>query len=248
MSMETLYSKQDLGPGPRLDWGDALAVPHFYGREKEQEQLSRWIVQENCHAVSVLGLGGIGKSALSVNMMHQLAEHFEVVIFRSLRDAPALEALLDDCLQVLSPQSLAPSATLEQRLSLLQKFLRQTRTLLVLDNLECLLQEGNVRGHFRPGFEGYNLLLHRVVETAHHSCLLLTSREKPSELRLLEGRYSSLVRSLRLTGLDVAACQQLLVEKGVAVAPVSTDASAFALGLSGTTPDASTQEDTKSLI
>jgi WD40 repeat protein len=85
---------------------------------------------------------------------------------------------------------------------------------MVLDNLECLLQEGNVRGHFRPGFEGYGQLLHRVVETVHQSCLLFTSREKPAELRLLEGRYSS-VRTLRLAGLDVAACKLLLEEKGV---------------------------------
>src|SRR5262249_21128426 len=50
--------------------------------------------------------------------------------------------------------------------------------------------------------------------TVHQSCLLFTSREKPAELRLLEGRYPS-VRSLRLTGLDVAACQQFFVEKGI---------------------------------
>jgi alkylation response protein AidB-like acyl-CoA dehydrogenase len=41
-----------------------------------------------------------------VHLMHQVAEHFEVVIWRSLRDAPACETLLDDCLQVLAPQAL----------------------------------------------------------------------------------------------------------------------------------------------
>jgi hypothetical protein len=82
--------------------------------------------------------------------------------------------------------------------------------------LECLLQEGNVRGHFRLGFEGYGLLLHRVVETVHQSCLLCTSREKPAELRLLAGRYPS-VRSLRLNGLDAFACQHLLEENGIAL-------------------------------
>ena len=56
--------------------------------------------------VSVLGMGGIGKSALAVTLMHQVAPHFEVVLWRSLRDAPACEALLEDCLQVLAPQPL----------------------------------------------------------------------------------------------------------------------------------------------
>ena len=51
--------------------------------------LTQWIVQERCSVVSVQGMGGIGKSALSISTMYRLAEHFEVVIFRSLRDAPS---------------------------------------------------------------------------------------------------------------------------------------------------------------
>ena len=203
-------------PEPLMDWGDALAVPLFYGREQEQDLLSEWVVQERCRVVSVLGMGGIGKSALTVSIMYQQAEHFEVVIFRSLRDAPSCEALLDGCLQVLSPQSLgrAGPLSLEQRICLLLEHLRTKRTLVVLDNLECLLETGDVRGRFRAGFEGYGLLLRRVAETAHQSCLLITSREEPIELRLLKGKHSP-VRSLRLFGLGVAACEQLLAEKEV---------------------------------
>ena len=81
---------------PRVDWGDALAIPTFYGREQELAQLVQWTVQEHCHVVSVLGMGGIGKSALSIMLMHQATNHFEVVLFRSLRDAPSCEDLLDD--------------------------------------------------------------------------------------------------------------------------------------------------------
>ncbi len=74
--------------GPRVDWGDALAVPTFYGREREMALLTEWVIQERCRVVSVLGLGGIGKSAPVVSLMHQVAQRFEVVIWRSLRDAP----------------------------------------------------------------------------------------------------------------------------------------------------------------
>ncbi|TMC25178.1 MAG: helix-turn-helix domain-containing protein, partial [Chloroflexi bacterium] len=186
--------------GPRMDWGDALAVPTFYGREGELALLSQWMLQERCRVVSVLGMGGIGKSALVVSAMHQLAAHFQVVLFRSLRDAPSCEALLDDCLQVLAPQPLDLSlANLESRISRLLEHLRSSRVLLVLDNLESLLSEGEVRGHLRPGYEGYARLLRRVGETRHSSCLLLTSREKPAELRALEGSRSP-VRALRLVG------------------------------------------------
>src|SRR5579884_1219080 len=93
----------------RFDWGEALTVPTFYGREQELTFLTQWVIQERCRLVSVLGMGGIGKSALVVSVMRLLAEHFEFVIFRSLHNAPTCEALLDDCLRVLSPQLLAPT-------------------------------------------------------------------------------------------------------------------------------------------
>src|SRR5439155_537164 len=104
------------------------------------------------------------------------------------------------------------------RLSLLLEKLRSRRVLLVLDNLEVLLEEGEVRGHLRPGFEAYGHLLRQVAQTAHQSCLLLTSREKPAALRALEGSRT-LVRSLPLSGLDAAACAQLLAEHEVIGSP-----------------------------
>src|SRR5437667_2574130 len=128
--------------GPRVDWGDALDVPTFYGRGGGLATLAQWVVEARCRVVSVLGLGGSGKSAVAVSLMDRLAEHFQVVLFRSLRDAPSCEALLDACLQVLAPQplSLVP-ADLEPRISRLLEHLRGSRVLLVLDNLETLLEE-----------------------------------------------------------------------------------------------------------
>jgi WD40 repeat protein/transcriptional regulator with XRE-family HTH domain len=203
----------------RVDWGEALDVPSFYGREEELVLLSRWVVQERCRVVSVLGMGGIGKSALATRVMHQVAKQCEVVIWRSLRDAPACEALLDDCLHVLAPQ--APQElpdSLEERLRLLMEQLRDRRVLLVLDNLEMLLEEGEGMGHMRAGSEGYARLLRRMGETAHQSCLLLTSREKPADLVPLEGSRSP-VRALRLAGLDGHAGAQVLEEKDVVGSP-----------------------------
>src|SRR5438105_5959565 len=94
-------------PGPRVDWGEALDVPSFYGREQEVAQLSQWVLQERCRVASLWGMGGIGKSALAVHVMHRLADHFDVVIFRSLRDSPSCEEVLEAGLQVLAPEALA---------------------------------------------------------------------------------------------------------------------------------------------
>jgi WD40 repeat protein/transcriptional regulator with XRE-family HTH domain len=202
-------------PVPRLDWGEAQTVSTFYDREGELATLARWVGEEGCRLVSVLGMGGIGKSALAVRAMRQLAGYFEVVLFRSLRDAPGCSALLESCLPMLAPESLAllPQSQ-EHLLSLLLLELRRRRVLLVLDNLEVLLEEGEVLGRLRPGFEAYEHLLRQVAETAHRSCLLLTSREKPAALRALEGSRTP-VRSLRLSGLEAMACEQLLAEHEV---------------------------------
>src|SRR5216684_2235322 len=216
---ETIGTTSVLAPlargRPRVDWGDAPTVTTFFGREWEQTLLTSWIFEERCRVVSVLGLGGIGKSALATRVMHRVAEHFEVVIWRSLRDAPTCEALLEECLQSLAPQALRDvSGGLERRLGLLLEYLRNMRVLLVLDNLEALLEEGEGTGHMRAGYEGYARLLRRMAETEHQSCLLLTSREKPSDLVPLEGSRAP-VRVLRLARLDADACQQLLAEKDV---------------------------------
>jgi WD40 repeat protein/class 3 adenylate cyclase/transcriptional regulator with XRE-family HTH domain len=200
---------------PRVDWGEAIDVVALYGREQELATLTQWVVQERCRVVNVLGMGGIGKSALAVSLMHRVSEHFQVVLWRSLRDAPSCEALLEDCLQVLAPQPLREvPASLEERLSLLMEHLRDLRALLVLDNLESLLSEGESRGRLRSGYEDYGQLLRRVGETRHQSCLLLTSREKLTDLEPLEGNRRP-VRTLRLAGLEADASKQLLAEKEV---------------------------------
>ena len=202
-----------LQPGPLVDWGDAPEGPSFYGRESELALLTDWLLEQHCRVVSILGMGGIGKSALAVTLMHRVADQFDAVIWRSLRDAPPCEPLLDEMLRILAGEPLTIVLdSLERRLTLLFEYLRTRRVLLVLDNLESVMEEAEGSGRMLPGYEGYGRLLRRAAETKHNSCLLLTSREKPMELAPLEGNRTP-VRSLHLGQLDAERVQSCCLQE-----------------------------------
>ena len=117
----------------------------------------------------------------------QIADHFPYVIWRSLRNAPPIDEIVADWIRILSDQHLVDLPVgIDRQITLLLEYLRQNRCLLILDNLEAILQEGAGAGLYRPGYEGYGELLRRVGESQHQSCLLLTSREKPRDVAILE--------------------------------------------------------------
>jgi WD40 repeat protein len=186
---------------PRQDWGEAMDVNHFYGRQAELEQLTQWVEQDRCRLVALLAMGGMGKTALSVKLAQRLINtDFEVLIWRSLRNALPIEDLLTDWLQVLQ-QGLAE--TVEGKIAQVLQQLRQHRCLLVLDNVETVLGKDNQ----------YDRLFQQIGEIQHQSCLVLTSREKPPAVAVLEGSTMP-VRSWQLAGLPLEAGQQLCQLKG----------------------------------
>ena len=196
-------------PSPlRSDWGEAADVSLFYGRTKELAILQQWVCIDHCRLVVLLGMGGIGKTALSVKLAQQIQDEFEVVIWRSLRSAPSLETLLRDLVPFLSDQQ-----DTQAELGRLVHWLRTSRCLVILDNAETVLQGGDQVGQYRPGYENYADLFRVVGETLHQSCLILTSREKPVEVAALEG-VNSPVHSLQLPGSPEAA-EALIEAKGL---------------------------------
>src|SRR5437773_3885586 len=94
-------------PSSRLrrgDWREMLGVSALYGRSDELAELEQWLLSDRCRLVAVLGMGGIGKTALAVKLVQQVAPHFDCVLWRSLHNAPALDDVLLDWIPVLSQQ------------------------------------------------------------------------------------------------------------------------------------------------
>ena len=206
---------------PRVDWGEAVDVSSFYGRTEALIELDRLLTQEQCRFVSILGMGGIGKTALSVKLAQQVQGKFEAVIWRSLQDALPLDVILSDWIAFLSHQQETELPdTVDGKLSRLMYYLRSSRCLLILDNVESILESGDRAGHYPIGYEAYGELFRRLGETVHQSCLVLTSREKPKEVAALEGQF---VRSFRLNGLDAIAAVEFLKPKQLAASSTTFD-------------------------
>ena len=198
-----------------MDCGDAIDVGIFYGRTQELSTLQNWIVQDRCRLITLIGMGGMGKTFLSIKLAEAIQTDFEFLIWRSLRDAPPIDELLTSLIQSLSPQPIvnlpeSPSA----KLSCLLDRLRASRCLIILDNFDTVFQTNQRTGTYKEGYELYGEFLKRIGEISHPSCLILTSREKPQETAALEGIHYP-VRSLSLAGLQDDEAEQILIAKGL---------------------------------
>src|SRR5919202_1946227 len=201
----------------RQDWGEAPDVTAFYGRTEELATLEQWVVNERCRLISVIGMGGIGKTTLVVKLAEQIQDEFEYIVWRSLRNAPVLQELLADVIRFLSNQQETDlPETIDGKISRLLEHLRASRCLLILDNAESILSSDGRAGAYREGYAGYGQLLSCIGETRHQSCLILTTREKPRGISYQEGEHFP-IHSLRLSGLAQENVQEIFKEKGFTV-------------------------------
>jgi len=204
---------------PYQDWGDAPEITHFFGRDHELSTLIKWIVDEQCRLVGIVGLagvgktglslqlnkGGIGKTDLSLKLGHSIKDSFKYIIWRKLLNAPLLDDLLDDLIHFFDDQSASQiRQKTDQKIIWLLKHLDRHKCLIILDNAETILQENGIAGQYREGYHNYGQFFEQLGRVKHQSCVLFTSREVPKIIQNLSGDKKP-VRLLKLEGLDTQA-------------------------------------------
>lgn len=219
VQLDSIRVDSKLPEAARVDWGPAKDMPFFLGRERSLAQVRRWVLRKRCRLVAVLGIGGIGKTQFTyVLAKRYLAGHFDFILWLSLEGGREASKVLLRCIKHFSGQRQVdiPDDPEEQVLLLL-KYFREHRCLLVLDNFESVFDGRGANGpasQARGDAATYGTLLRRVGEAGHQSCLIITSRENPEQVAVLDGRISS-VHTLTLAGLSDEDGQRLLENHGL---------------------------------
>lgn len=209
-------SPSPLSPDPSISEENRFQLPkddevadrvrQFYDREYELGLLLEWVTGDKSRLIGLWGLSGVGKTVLMKKFAEQVRDEFEIVIWRSLSDAPTLKELANSLLR--SSFSSEHEAKL---LPQLLKFMRSHSCLILLDDIEAILQPGELSGKYRPGYENYGDLFEYVKDNYHQSCLILSGLESPGGIFQIE-QHDSVVHSLKLSGLTMAGAKSFLEE------------------------------------
>ncbi|MEG4148892.1 NB-ARC domain-containing protein [Microcoleus sp. Pol12B5] len=204
-------------PEVHLDLADAPEPNLFYNRTSELTTLENWILGRT-RLITILGLSGIGKTALTLQLISQIQHEFDYIIWRSLRNSPPLASLQTDLIKFCRGGAPVPAPYSEERpttggLPLLE-YLRSHRCLIILDDIQTIFSSQQLAGNYQPGYENYGAFFKQITESSHNSCLILLSWEKPREIAALEGENRP-CKSLQLNGLGPEA-QEIFRGKGLA--------------------------------
>ncbi|WP_363267981.1 NB-ARC domain-containing protein [Okeania sp. SIO2B3] len=190
-----------------MDLSDAPDYKKFYGRTQEIKTLKKWILQEQKKIVMLHGMNGIGKTTLALQLIKNIQNKFDYIIWQSLRDSPPLKTIQTRLIQFISNQN----STLEtSENSHLLENLRKDRCLIILDDIQTIFSSGKLASHYSPEHKNYSQFFQFIAQLSHQSSCLTISREK---LREISTAKNTSIRSLHLKGLDEEATKKILKDQ-----------------------------------
>ncbi|WP_293145831.1 MULTISPECIES: NB-ARC domain-containing protein [unclassified Microcoleus] len=198
-------SHQDLSEMPEL--GD------FFDRTPQLQTLTTWILQQNSRLIALTGISGIGKTTLAVQLVQQIKEEFEYVIWCSIDASHTLDEFEHKLIQFFSQSEKLDSPTNQKRLPVI-KYLQKHRCLIVLDDVHNLFCSGELAGKYKPDYEEYRSLFKQIEKLSHKSCFMLIGWEQPREVTQFKNQNTP-IRTLQLVGLDIAAGREILRDCGL---------------------------------
>ncbi len=206
-SKQTKTSHQDLSEMPELG--------NFFDRTPQLNTLTTWILQQRSRLIALTGISGIGKTSLAVQLVQQIKDEFEYVIWRTIDASHNLDEFQHELIQLFSQSENLDSPTTNQKRLPLIKYLQNHRCLVVLDDVHNLFCSRELAGKYKPEYEEYRSLFKQIEKLSHQSCFLLVGWEPPKEVPQLTSENTP-IRTLQLTGLDTATAREILRDKGLA--------------------------------
>ena len=191
---------------PIIDLTDAPDLTDFYNRTTELNTLKQWILKDQIRLITIYGLSGIGKSVLTRQLIEQIKPEFDYIIWKSLTETPTLSCLKNQLQQFFAQSQNPPLPTIID-------YFRNSRCLVILDDLQNLFQSGFLAGQYLTEHKEYGQFWQQIAKNHHQSCVILLSWEKPRELVTLQGEKQS-TRTLNFKGLSADA-EEILKEHGL---------------------------------